>query len=150
MDDFKEGQLPMVGIKCEAAWNIQEGFSIIHYEWTKGVFKGGYNSKIWFGTDDHKEVIVPAHDIKFRPIQSAKEKAIDALQECIIGAKSVHSLSVAKALHDANYHNQKKVKALEFEMFSAFINEYVNGQSEFNLYKMLIKEGYIIEAKEDE
>lgn len=65
--------LPPVGTKCEARWlEMPDGGTP---EWVKGRFKGGYDSKIWFGTESFVEIVLPAHSIEFRPLQTPEQKA---------------------------------------------------------------------------
>lgn len=73
--EWVEGELPAIGCKCEASWVAPPDGG--GETFVKGVFKGGYGSKVWFGTDEYQEIVVPAHTIIFRPIKTALDLKVE-------------------------------------------------------------------------
>ena len=84
MSNFKKGELPAVGEKCLARLR---GCSL---GWMESTFKGGYDSKIWFGTVGCEHT-VPAHDVEFKPVTTIEERAIDDLMSIEPLARKDHA-----------------------------------------------------------
>jgi len=91
--------LPPIGCECEGLWlQVPDGGSP---EWTKGRLKGGYDSKIWFGTSDFIEIVVPAHNIKFRPLKTQEQKDREAfIDACFAVSCALHNNANEHAFND--------------------------------------------------
>ena len=67
--------LPPVGEVCEAAWlEAPDGGS---REWCEVTYKRDFDSKVWFRHGDD-EIILHTFHVEFRPIQSERDKTIEA------------------------------------------------------------------------
>lgn len=97
---------------------------------------------------NNQEYSYAASDYYFEPIKTADEKAIDEFAQVLnIALEADESFKdTAKKLIKAGYHNQPKVKPLSFEQYRVY-----ESYSTFReCYRNLLKQGYIIEAKDDE
>ena len=102
-------------------------------------------------TNSFKEKQV-VNNVKFRPIKTDDVKAIDAIEQLITDhylRVSTFPTGLAKALHDADYHNQKKVKPLDIDKWLSDAGYSKYGRTAKTLNELSDK-GHIIEAKEDE
>ena len=70
--EWKQGDLPADGTKCEGCWKEENGDMSA---WHKVTFKRGFDSKLWFSCNMN-EYVIPAHDVTFRPILSERDKVI--------------------------------------------------------------------------
>jgi len=99
--EWKDGELPPFGTKCEAIWSeLPDGGNP---EWLPVTFKGGFDSKLWFSNWDG-EIVIPAHEVKFRPIQTKKERVINEVMlvvEILENNTGDEVLSIMRELYDA-------------------------------------------------
>ena len=99
--EWKDGELPPFGTKCEAIWSeLPDGGNP---EWLPVTFKGGFDSKLWFSNWDG-EIVIPAHEVKFRPIQTNKERVINEAMlvvEILENNTGDEVLSIMRELYDA-------------------------------------------------
>ena len=103
--------LPPVGVECEVRFRTDGDWT----DWfSKGKFKAGYDSKIWF-SHEFGDCVYPAHDIEFRKPETEAEriereelarKAMITNEMCL----SVASLkpSQAIALYEAGYRKESE------------------------------------------
>jgi hypothetical protein len=75
-----ENGLPPVGVECEVRFRTDG-------EWTdwfdKAKLKAGYDSKLWF-SHSFGDVVLPAHDVEFRPTETPEQKAAREREEAAI------------------------------------------------------------------
>lgn len=69
--------LPPIGLKCEVRYRHPGTEYSTWFE--NAVFKGGYDSKIWFSAEIDppftKEMVLPSHDVEFRPKAQQDQKS---------------------------------------------------------------------------
>jgi len=107
------GDLPPVGVECEAYWENDD-----HPQWVKwttlaisklGVYVDFGDEKDWydFSSPNHK---LPS---KFRPLQPDRDKAIEVISDFIRGqmvCEQVDSDACAMALYDAGYRKPDEME----------------------------------------
>lgn len=89
-----------MGDECEAVWLEPPNSSS---QYISGTFKGGFDSKIWFGTGtpEFLELVIPAHKITFRPLNTEREKVIEYAMAGISGAFTGEADNIIGQLYDA-------------------------------------------------
>lgn len=79
--EWKEGELPSDGTKCEAVWEESPDGGAMGWQIVK--FKRGFDSKLWF-SHNANEIVIPAHCVTFRPIQSERDKVIESIKSLLV------------------------------------------------------------------
>lgn len=99
-NEFKEGQIPPIGEKCEVRFDNDD-----HPTWFPCVFKGGFDAKIWFGCIGNlqqvlTEKVVFSHLVTFRPIQTHEHKVIEQAVLTITGDENATIQGAGGAIGD--------------------------------------------------
>ena len=149
MNDWHEkGELPPKGERCLV--KVRNGGS-----WSKpdvGMFKGGFDSKVWVKHGD-LDLVVPAHDVEFKPIKSPQEQEREEfinkyLSDASIHPADMHYNLMRSVLRDVFNDGHRKVKPLSFLGYKQGVND--NGFSQESTYNWLLKNNHIVEDTNNE